>query len=246
MDEGAGNTVTDATGHGHNGSFVGSPAWVGSTAYLGDGSVHLRAATDVLFIQRSFAINGAHQASGFRLGANVTFWRFHDFGNAPPNAAVAFEISAGLQTAAGTPIATKPGTYSNAFSFAAYNASSPPGSGFAGGLATINESLTVEPANGVQMDSVNNTHQMTATLRHSENGGAFVNDGTEATQVARLLHFNGRVLRERGNRADERDQCPCQRNDHRSDAPGVATADRAQRPLPGRRAGIHIRRRRGV
>ena len=35
---------------------------------------------------------------------------------------------------------------------------------------------------------------MTATLSHNENGGAFSVDGTEATDSARLLHFNGHVF----------------------------------------------------
>ena len=45
----------------------------------------------------------------------------------------------------------------------------------------------------MQLDSVNNLHQMTATLSHNENGGGFTNDGTEAADAARLLHFNGTV-----------------------------------------------------
>ncbi len=189
LDEGTSTTAGDATGHGYNGSFVSAPAWTGSTAYLGDGSVHFLAAVDIPFNERYFAINGGYQANAFGMKANATFWRFYDFGPAPSNSPVAYKFDAGLQIApSGVPLAVKPNTYSNTFNFAAYNASTPVG------LYTFNQSMNVEPDTGVQLDSVNNFHQMTATLSHSENGGAFSNDGTEATDAARLLHFNGHVF----------------------------------------------------
>ncbi len=189
LDEGLGTSTGDATGHGHDGSFVSTPAWVGSTAYLGDGSVHLVAATDIPLNQRTFAIAGAYQVSAFGVKANATIWRFYDFGTTPSNSVIALKLEAGLQVApSGTPLAVKPNTYSNAYSLAAYNASAPIG------YATLNQSMNVEPDTGVQLDSVNNLHQMTATLAHNENGGAFSVDGTEAADVARLLHFNGHVF----------------------------------------------------
>jgi len=195
LDEGAGTTVADATGHGYTGSFVTAPVWTGSTAYLGDGSVHLRAATDIPFNDRFFAINGGYQVNAFGMKANASLWRFYDFGAAPPNALVAYQLEAGLQIApTGTPLAVQPNTYSNAFNFAAYNASTPIGSGIGSGVATINQSLNVAPADGVQLDSVNNFHQLTATLSHNENGGAFSTDGTESAGATRLLHFNGHVF----------------------------------------------------
>jgi len=197
MDEGSNTTLSDATGNGFTGSFIGPIAWTGSTAFLGDGSVHLRAATDIpLNLSLGlFAINGGYQVSAFDVKANATFWRFYDFGSAPPDSLVAYKLDAGLQIApAGTPLAVKPNTYSNSFNFTAYNASSPAGIGFGGGFATINENMAVEPATGVQLDSVNNLHQMSAAVSHNENGGAFANDGVETAAVARLLHFNGRVF----------------------------------------------------
>ena len=92
LDEGLGTTAGDATGHGYNGSFVSTPAWVGSTAYLGDGSVHLLAATDLPFNERTFAINGGYQVNSFGVKANATIWRFYDFGTPPPNSIVAFKL----------------------------------------------------------------------------------------------------------------------------------------------------------
>ena len=56
LDEGTGRTATDATGQGHGGTLRSAPAWTGSSAHLGDGSVHLLAATDIPFNQHYFAI----------------------------------------------------------------------------------------------------------------------------------------------------------------------------------------------
>ena len=189
LDEGLGTTAADATGHGYDGSLISSPAWTGSTALLGDGSVHLAAATDIPFNQQLFAMNGAYLADKFGIKANATFWRFYDFSNAPPNSTVSFKFDAGLRIASsGAPVSVKSNTYTFTFSMAAYNASSPLFT------ATINQSMNLEPQTGVQLDSINNLHQMTATLAHNENGGAFSTDGTEATDTTRLLHFNGHVM----------------------------------------------------
>ena len=194
LDEGLGTTAGDATGHGYDGAFVSTPAWTGSTAYLGDGSVHLLAATDIPLNERNFAVSSSTQ-SAFGVKANATIWRFYDFGTAPPNSLIAFNFDAGLQVApSGTPLAVKPNTYSNAYSFGAYNASAPMSFGASGGVATLNQSMNVAPDTGVQLDSVNTLHQLTATLSHSENGGPFGVDGTEVTDAARLLHFNGHVF----------------------------------------------------
>ncbi|MBI3853459.1 MAG: LamG domain-containing protein [Verrucomicrobia bacterium] len=195
LDEGTGTVVGDATGHGYNGSFSNSPSWTGSTAYLGDGSVYLLAATDIPFIERYYAVNGADLVNSFGVTAKATFWRFYDFGTAPSNLLVAYKLDTGLQIApAGTPLAIKPNTYSNAFNFASYNASAPIVSGVAAGMATINQFRNVEPDTGVQLDSVNNFHLMTGTLSHDATGGGFTTDGTEASDPARLLHFNGHVF----------------------------------------------------
>ena len=184
MDEGTGTSVGDATGHGYGGSFVSTPVWTGSTAYLGDGNVYLRTATDIPFNERLFAISGGAAGNLFGLKANASMWRFYDFGSAPTNSPVAFKLDAGLQIASsGTPLAVKPNTYSNAFNLAAYNASGPMSFGAPGGMVTINQSLNVEPDTGMQLDSVNNLHYQTATLSHNENGGAFSTDGTEAADV---------------------------------------------------------------
>jgi hypothetical protein len=195
LDEDTGTTAADATGHGHGGAFVGTPQWTGSTAYLGDGSLHLLAATDIPLNERNFAIRGGTAANLFGVKANATFWRFYDFGTAPPGASLAYKLDAGLQVApAGATLAAKPNTYSNAFNLAAYNASSPIGFGAGSGRGVINQSINIEPDTGVQLDSVNNLHRMTATLSHSVNGGGFTPDGMEASDTARLLHFNGHVF----------------------------------------------------
>lgn len=194
MDEGSGTTVTNVTGQGYNGAFIGPVAWTGSTAYLGDGSVHVRASTDMPAIQRFFALTGgAAGASAFPLFTFGSLWRFYDYGTAPANVSVSTRFTGDLQIAgSGTPLSVVPNAVLSSFNLAGYNASSPPGVGAAGGFVALNSALQVQP--DAQIDSVNNLHQLAVTLSHAENGGGFVTDGTEVTAPARLLHFNGHVF----------------------------------------------------
>src|SRR5262249_29458210 len=56
LDESAGTTTADATGHGHTGTLLNGAARTASTAFLGDGSVHLVAAPGIPFLLRQYAV----------------------------------------------------------------------------------------------------------------------------------------------------------------------------------------------
>jgi hypothetical protein len=71
----------------------------------------------------------------------------------------------------------------------AYNASTPQPV-FFGAVASLSSTLNVEP-DGPQLDSVNELHEALVGLTHSEDGGAFADDGNDTTGASRLLHFNG-------------------------------------------------------
>ena len=199
LNEGLGTTTTDSTALGHTGSFVSTPAWTGSTAYLGDGSVHLVAAPGIPNFARTFCINSAPGISllfgkdSFQISARGFLRRFYDFGPTPPSVALVTLLDGGLQISGpSTPVPVKPNTVTNSFSLTAYNASSPQPL-FFGSIASLSSTIYVQP-NGVNLDSVNNLHEGFNTLSHNENAGAFANDGSVPTDATRLLHFNGHVI----------------------------------------------------
>jgi hypothetical protein len=195
LDEGTGTGATDATGHGHAGTLlnaaVPTPLWTGSTAYLGDGSVQLVAAPGIPRIGRQYAVAAASGSlNSFSVTAGGFLRRFYDFGPAPASLAVVIHLDGGLQiTGVGTLLTVNPDTVSSSFTMSAYNASSPQPLVF-GSVASLSSTLNLQPAGGVQLDSVNNLHNDVVTLSHSENGGSFLADGSDMTDPARLLHFD--------------------------------------------------------
>ena len=199
FDDAMGTTAADATGLGHTGTLTNGAAWTGSTAYLGDGSVHLVAAPSVPNFTRLHAINsagGVAPAAGqgaFQVNGRGFLRRFYDFGSAPASVALVNHLDATLQvSSSSTPVAVKPNTVTSTFSMSAYNASTPQPV-FFGAVASISSTVNVEP-DGPQLDSVNNLHEAIVTLTHSEDGGGFVDDGNDTTGAAKLLHFNGTLF----------------------------------------------------
>gem|GEM_PF-2133992 len=194
FDEGTGNTTSDVTGNGHTGSLllVGEVNWTGSTAFLGDGSLHLPGSLDFANFSRTFAINNSPGQPGFLLSAGASLWRLYDFGPPPAASTVIAQLDPSLQVSgAGTPVNFNPALFDATNTFGAYNASSPIPVGPANGQLALTQILNLQPANGVQLDSVDNLHQATVILEHSENGGGFSNDATNGTGATQLLHFDG-------------------------------------------------------
>ena len=193
FDDAIGTAATDATGLGHTGTLTNGAAWTGSTAYLGDGSVHLVAATSIPSFSRQYAITTVPGKNSFSINTRGFLRRFYDFGPAPASVALLTKLDGSLRTAgSGTPVPTKTNTVTYDFSMTAYNASSPQPSVF-GGIASFASTMYLEP-DGVQLDSINNLYQAVHSLTHTENGGASLDDGSDSTEAARLLHFNGHVL----------------------------------------------------
>ncbi|HVM48468.1 MAG TPA: LamG domain-containing protein, partial [Candidatus Acidoferrum sp.] len=198
LDEGSGTSAGDATGRGHTGTLLNAatptPLWTGSDAYLGNGSVHMVAAPTTPSLSRQYAVaTGSGNLSSFSIAAGAFFRRFYDFGTAPASLPIVAHLDGGLQIAGtGAPLAVNPDTATNSFTMTAYNASSPQPIVF-GAVASVSDSLSVQPSSGVQLDSVNNLHNGVVTLSHSENGGAFNVDGSDTTVATRLLHFDGNL-----------------------------------------------------
>ncbi|MEP6663109.1 MAG: LamG domain-containing protein, partial [Verrucomicrobiota bacterium] len=199
LDEGTGTTTADASGLGHTGTLLSNAVWTGSTAYLGDGSIHLIAAPSIPNFSQQYAIKTAVNnvipllsKNAFTITARGFLRRFYDFGSAPASVALVTKLDGTLQTVgSGAPVPVKPNTVTNSFSMTAYNASSPQPLLF-GSVASLSSTVNLEP-DGVQLDSINTLYQGIETLTHTENGGAVANDGSQITDATRLLHFNGTI-----------------------------------------------------
>ena len=194
LDEDTGNTTTtDSTGNGHTGTLSGAVSWTGSTAYLGDGTTHLLASLDYANLARTFAITGSATQSAFPQNASVTFSRIYDYGTAPAGDNVSGVLDYALQTSASTPIPLTQSETTFNVSLGAQLASAPRISNAANGWLTTSQILSATP-NGVQLDSVDNLHQLITTLSHTENGGALFIDSTNTGAATRLLHFDGNLF----------------------------------------------------
>ncbi len=198
FDDGGGASASDLTGLGHSADLQNEAAWVGSTAFLGDGQVRLVGSPGVTTFSRTHAINRAGVAGvvpapglgAFQLSARAFFRRFYDFGSPPASVTLATRLDAALQSAISlAPVAVLPNTSTASFSLSAYNASDPQPQVF-GAVASLSAPLAVEP-DGVQLDPVNDLYEATVVLSHNEDGGDFAEDGRDATAATRLLHFNG-------------------------------------------------------
>jgi len=187
LNESSGTMADDSTGHGHTGTLLSSPLWVGSLARLGDASVHLLPVIDNASFPRAWAVRNTSVAD-FPLATRATLRRFYDYGDAPAPLPLNVYLAATLADSAATPIALRgPATATNSLSLGSYNASDPVA---ASGLVVIAPTLPIEP--DANLDSVNYTHTPTVTLSHEEVGGAgAVVDDLRALATSPLLHFNG-------------------------------------------------------
>lgn len=194
LDEGSGATTTvDSTGHGHTGTLLSNPEWTGSTAYLGDGSVHLVESPGIPNFTQTFAVSSIPAEKSFVVKGRDYLRRFHDFGPAPATLPVTVRLDGGLRIAGpNTPVVVKSNPTIVDLNMTAYNASEPQPSRIFGSVAPITTDVLIEPDN-IQLDSVDALYEGTVALSHNENGGAFASDGDEATDATRLLHFNGTI-----------------------------------------------------
>jgi hypothetical protein len=188
LNEGSGTTAADITGHGHNGTLLSSPLWVGSLARLGDGSQHLLANLDQADYGRFWALGLSPTANTFPVPATATIRRFHDFDDAPAPVTVDATLDATLADDALQPVALNgPAQASFNFVLPSENANAPA----TNSVRNLTGTLLLDP---VQLASVNNTHAATVTLSHSEDGGGTVPDETVTLPLVKLLDFNGTLF----------------------------------------------------
>jgi hypothetical protein len=191
LDEGSGPTAADATGLGHTGILTNSPAWVGSTAFLGDGTSAIHTTLGAVQWSQQFAVKTIPGQRGF--AAIAPFWvrRLDDFGATGGVTSVSVSLQSSLQgvLAGPVPLVNYPTQYNPAlwpFLAAAPQAS-------AGGVIR-SLPVGVEPQAGTQLDSVNDAFQLGVTEIYSVNGGPTLTADTVTLAPAQLMHFDGNLF----------------------------------------------------
>ena len=192
FDEGLGTNAADATVHGNNGILFNAPVWTGSTAFLGDGTSAIHTTLGAVRWTRQFAVTTIPAQRGF--AATAPFWvrRLDDFGAPGGTTSVSVTLSNSLQSALlGGPVPQVNNTTQFNLGLQPYSAVTPQPT--AGGVIS-SPVLDVEPQSGTQLDSVNDTFQLSVTEFYSVNSGPMLAEETDALASAQLLHFDGNLL----------------------------------------------------
>jgi hypothetical protein len=188
FDEGSGTTTADFTGLGHTGMFSNSPAWTGSTAFLGDGTSTIHAELGPVQWTRLFAIQTIPASQGFAASASEWIRRLDDFNAAANNTNVVASVQSALQGTIAGAIPLINNTAQSNLIFAPFNAAAPQ---LGAGGTKISAVLNIQPS--VQLDSVNDTFALTAGQAYGINGGSGVATESATLAPVQLLHFDGNL-----------------------------------------------------
>lgn len=190
FDEMAGTEASDATGNGHTGTLINAPAWIGSTAFLGDGTSVIHASLGVVQWNRRFAFATVPGQSGFAV--TTPFWirRLDDFGAPAGNTGATLDLQLALRGTTSGDVPLKSGSTQYEVSLPPFNAATP--SADPGGVKG-SPALDVDPEDGIQLDSVNESYELDVAAGFTSEGGPAEDLGTVTLPPSRLLHFNGRV-----------------------------------------------------
>jgi len=192
LNEGTGTTANDLTSNGHTGTLINSPAWTGSTAFLGDGTSAIHTTVGALSWTRQFAVQTIPAQRGFAGRAPVWVRRLDDFGAPGANTSVAVMLQSALQsTLLGAPLPLVNNNTQLTVTLGPFNAATPQVS--AGGVIE-SPAIDVEPQAGIQIDSVNDTLALGVTESYSANNGPVVTGETTTLAPVPLLHFDGNLV----------------------------------------------------
>lgn len=192
LDEGSGTNTADATGLGHTGALTNNPIWVGSTAFLGDGTSAIHTTLGAVQWFRQFAVKSIATERGF--SATAPFWvrRLDDFGAPSGSTSVSITLSNALQsTVLAGPLPLVNNTTQFNISLPPFLAAAPQPT--AGGVVQ-SPLLDVEPTAGTQLDSVNDSFQLGVTETDSVNSGPSSTEDAVTVSPTSLLHFDGNLL----------------------------------------------------
>ncbi len=192
FNEGSGTNTADITGVGHTAVLINNPVWVGSTAFLGDGTTAIHTTLGLVQWSRQFAVKSIPTERGF--AATAPFWvrRLDDFGAPGGMTSVTLTLSNSLQsTLLGSLVPLVNNTTQVNLSLSPYLAAAPQAA--AGGIIQ-SALLDVEPQAGTQLDSVNDSFPLAVTEACGVNNGPVSTQETITLSQTQLLHFNGRLL----------------------------------------------------
>ncbi|MGF1451871.1 MAG: hypothetical protein ACFB21_07350 [Opitutales bacterium] len=129
----------------------------------------------------------------FSFAVEFDLFRYDNFLGANGSDNISVSIEYRLYDSAGTEVPLKTNTYQETFSVGRYAIIG--GITGPGGLPGVNRTISVEPQVGVQLDSVNETYRVEATLKHVELPAiGAVADDEDATRALGLLHLNGELF----------------------------------------------------
>jgi Concanavalin A-like lectin/glucanases superfamily len=192
LNEGSGTNTADATGLGHTGILTNNPAWVGSTAFLGDGTSAIHTTLGSVQWTRQFAVKTIPAERGFTATAPVWVRRLDDFGAPGGATGVSITLSNALQgTVLAGPVSLVNNTTQFNISLPSFLAAAPQVT--AGGVVQ-SPLLDVEPQAGTQLDSVNDFFQLGITEFDSVNSGPTSTQDAITLSPMPLLHFDGNLL----------------------------------------------------
>ena len=158
----------------------------------GDVPANIIAVLDSAVMSRTYAVRTIPNKTSFSLAASYHLHRYDDFygpvGN--DNVGVRFDIElVDATTSQVVPLVASNVTVMR--SVPRYTLGIP----YKPAVFIASELINVEPALGVQLDSVNHTYFARVKISHAEIAGQpFVSGNQATTSATRLLHFNGQLL----------------------------------------------------
>lgn len=163
----------------------------------GDPRLNVILTTDSVTFSKPSAVRTDPQNRAFEATVTFTVRRYDNFeGSHLPQDEVPTRISWTLRNTATQ--AAVPLTANNTnFTVLAYKYDPPPPNDpIAPYVIQLQRTIYIRPADGVQLDSVNDTFELTANVSHQEfpNLVFYVPANLETTPATRLLHFNGTLL----------------------------------------------------
>ncbi len=158
----------------------------------GDAAFNVIATLESASFNRTYAVKTVPGKKSFGVATSYRLRRYDDFYAQPANATVAVHLNYELvDTASGQviPLVTTNKVSNRTIAGFAFGTPYHPAS------LLVNDSIELEPAAGVQLDSVNKTYYARVRIAHVDQPGfAPVPGNTESSTAQRLLHFNGTLM----------------------------------------------------
>ncbi len=179
------------------GAFTGVRATNGPHQFLqfqnttsGDAAWNVLGSVKPVTVARDWAIHGSPGQSGFLVNVTSIVARFDDFDLPASIDSVPLSYSYELiEVTSGTSVPLRNPSTMFTLDLPSHNGAALPGPTFHTNVSTV----TLEPAEGEQLDPVDGQYQVRVTLSHDE-GNGFSPDATGVSSPRRLFHFSRRLF----------------------------------------------------